>query len=362
MTTEDFVVALAESPPARTASQNRTISLAFGQQPAKKIRKKKNDPFLFDKWYPIGIEYTWMPEGYAGNTQEFKKALRSLNDKTFGLSGSEILRLAMQYKVGEIWGIPLSKQVHWDDGTLEVPTGPFMTERHFTRADAMLRLVARELQLLPYAHVDRFASGGGHIHVDYEDDEHLRRLMIDFYNRPYMNWFFNDPGAIGHEDNVWVDQDEDGKYVADALQEIAVFPMRKQSYKDERWGGPMAFRMWGGDWIRRVWPRLKSVGLRQVTEENPRVEFRIFAAARNEREQLLHVKFVQRYMNWVRDNPPTEVKVWTKKSLQKFTLKRAREEMSKFIKELGLDWDEYRVFLVNMENRFSKVYGKSYLR
>lgn len=187
-----------------------------------------------------------------------------------------------------------------------------------------------------------YPNGGGHIHVQMDlfdnNFSFLRKLadfqenlFIDYSNRPYIRWLFsqwfdnNNSSVTFTENQLW---DE--------------FPIINKEYI-----------LSSVDMSHGIRPRFQNIGKTVY----PTYEFRFFNAIESVKELELQVAFLNSWIRFVRDRGQISFTLKAKDFKKFKKLGSAWKEISRFLKQIGLNPKDYRRFFdENYKNRI--LYGK----
>lgn len=203
-------------------------------------------------------------------------------------------------------------QFYFDnDDTLEINTPPVSSRKELIKIWRKVQKL-RKICNLKYTGSSFIGTGGGHIHIspiNYKDD--MYNFILDGYNRPYLDWMFNDP-----IDNI------NGCFSHIYLRNIHRMNFSYLTYFD----------------FKRM-----PFAPRRFFET---VEYRIFDMPRTEEQFMEHIEFAIRHFNLTKKR--TDI-ILDRKSCKKQAIKNFRN----LIEKLELDWNIYKKYVKNFEKRFS---------
>lgn len=178
--------------------------------------------------------------------------------------------------------------------------------------------------------------------------EFMYNILVDCANRPYLGWIFNESSDNHTANCLWQNSRMDDLV---AMFSEANFEEKKQL-------------------ILNVDCRGYSI---RVKDRN-HFEFRFFDMVRCERDLKDHLKFVSAYMAYIEKKTlvgehvePKKLKLtirrnfWDKVEYYNYPKKKAILEFKNLLKDLGLDYKDYRRFVERNYLVRLNTYPKSYL-
>jgi len=193
-----------------------------------------------------------------------------------------------------------------DDNCVEIRTPKFTTSEQIISFYKDIRKVTDKYDLV--THRKDTTSGGGHIHVGIPD-RYLRNpyklfvfldtIFLDFQNRPYLNWIFNDPydnesaESFDKETKLFDLFKDDATYNTLYIKHLCQNVKRnsKTNFISAKISKPEILHFFDAG---------KSRGLR-VDQQLKTIEFRIFDATHDLEEVIKHFQFVNSYMKHIED-------------------------------------------------------------
>lgn len=203
----------------------------------------------------------------------------------------------------------LNKLAHFDSKCLEIPSKILKTKKAILDNYQHITYITNSVGY--YTHVEGVSGGGCHFNLDLTNEKFkykfLKNIYADFYDRPYLNWIFNDD-----YDNITANK----------------LPSWMKSHLN-----------------RGLYPRTKQYGL---SYRNSRLEFRGFQMARNVEEFEKQLDFVNQYAEMAG------------KGLLKHIKDTPLNKFKNLLLQLGLNYKDYTIFIKRNYNQ-RKKYGVEYL-
>lgn len=220
---------------------------------------------------------------------------------------------------------------------IEFNSPPLRTTEDLEKFYREFRRIASALGLKP--HHEKHMSGGGHLHVTPISGRWDKNFVADVYrdisNRPYLNWIFNDPSD---------------DWNASCLGKAIEFDS-KLNDSTFNWTN------------KRDFPEFsKDYAMSYRSNKNHTMEFRFFDAPKDWTEQLLHIVFIERYLNWMMKKfmkgRRTEREIVFEHQIERMTYKESVSEFNDLLRSIRLEPELYRRFLVNMKTRYEEKWKR----
>ncbi len=229
--------------------------------------------------------------------------------------------------------IPL-KRKDWnigiDDGAIEINSPVFKKRKDIISFYTLITTTVKEYPLS--THREEISSGGCHIHVGLNRGlgfrnykQVINNLFRDMYNRPYLNWFFNE----------YCDDRNAEPFSESIVTNILLRPAHKVTYYDYEFS------------------KLYALRISRITNT---LEFRIFDMIKSKEQLLDFVDFVNAYLKYIISITKKRKLIFTayRSNDNKFIKKDyCIKEFKVLLKDLNLDFKRYKKYIKNYRLRLS---------
>lgn len=282
-------------------------------------------PSMKTKFYPFGLELTYIPGSATGNED-----VLYLMDALIENVKKSVRR---HEKLGDKF------YVDADPHVCEVTTPPYKTTKKMVEDFNRITEIAASHGGVTSA---AWTTGGGcHIHVNAFKNKQLNKLvLLDWAYRTAVGYAFNHPCANTHSTSRII--------VEDGRMDCVIIP------------GRTAYFYHIGDHIQspKVNLALRSLRSRSSGRCIQTIEFRFFRMPDTAEQLVEHAEFVQAYMNKVASLGVTGMtEMLSAKPLptnpKDCSLKEALATFKETIEWLGLSWEKYRKYEKNIRTRYA---------